>query len=231
MRMLGPSGPQARTVRPTGADCPAHRRGLSGPQARTVRPTGADCPAHRRGLSGPQARTVRTANRPASGPDRPPGSKWCSTHRYWKIYFYKQCYLGAIDYGVEVFASLACADRPGADVAELGAKIYGVELSCGYCGTRSSATCVQVAHRLSKKKLSKLHMNRGKVEAIYRCPNGPPGTGTTRTRFGLVQIVPGQARLVNGSGRAIPAHVLSRVPKHGTSMSRSCRAGPKAHRA
>jgi hypothetical protein len=37
--------------------------------ARTVRPTGADCPD--RGPSGPQARTVRTADRPASGPYRP----------------------------------------------------------------------------------------------------------------------------------------------------------------
>jgi hypothetical protein len=32
-----------------------------------------------RGLSGPQAWTVRTADHPASGPDRPPGSKRCST--------------------------------------------------------------------------------------------------------------------------------------------------------
>jgi hypothetical protein len=57
---------------------------------------------------------------------------------------------------------MACADRPGADVAELGAKIYGAELSCGYCGTRSSATCVQVAHRLSKKKVVETTHEQGK---------------------------------------------------------------------
>jgi hypothetical protein len=67
--------------------------------------------------------------------------------------------------------------------------------------------------------------------SVYRCPNGPPGTGTARTRFGPVQIVPGQARPVNRSGRAVPAHVLRRVPKHGTSMLGSCRAGPKTRRA
>jgi hypothetical protein len=65
----------------------------------------------------------------------------------------------------------------------------------------------------------------------YRCPNGPSGTGTIRTRFGPVQIVPSQARPVNGSGRAVPTHVLRRVPKHGTSMPGSCRAGPKTRRA
>jgi hypothetical protein len=65
----------------------------------------------------------------------------------------------------------------------------------------------------------------------YRCPNGPPGTGTARTRFGPVQIVLGQARPVNRSGRAVPAQVLRRMPKHGTSMPGSCRAGPKTRRA
>jgi hypothetical protein len=63
----------------------------------------------------------------------------------------------------------------------------------------------------------------------YRCPNGPPCTDTTRTRFGPVQLVPGQTRPVNESGWTVPAHVLSRVPKHDTSMSRSCRASPKVH--
>jgi hypothetical protein len=55
--------------------------------------------------------------------------------------------------------------------------------------------------------------------------------GTTRTRFGPVQIVSGQARPVNGSGRAVPAHVLRRVSKHDTSMSGSCQAGLKTYRA
>jgi hypothetical protein len=40
--------------------------------------------------------------------------------------------LGATGHGAKVLTSLACVDRPGADVAELGAKIYHVELGFGY---------------------------------------------------------------------------------------------------
>lgn len=58
------------------------------------------------------------------------------------IYGTEVTLLAAIGHGAEVLASLACVDRPGADVAELGAKIYGAELGCGCCGTRSSATCI-----------------------------------------------------------------------------------------
>ena len=55
-------------------------------RARTVRPTGADRPAHRRGPSGPQARTVRTADRLASGPDRPLAHYGAQHHSKSNIY-------------------------------------------------------------------------------------------------------------------------------------------------
>jgi hypothetical protein len=62
----------------------------------------------------------------------------------------------------------------------------------------------------------------------YRCPNGPPGTDPARTRFGPVQIGPGQARPVDASGRVGLAHVPRDMPKPGTHREKSCRAGPLA---
>jgi hypothetical protein len=62
----------------------------------------------------------------------------------------------------------------------------------------------------------------------YRCLNGPPGTDPARTRFGPVRIGPGQARPVDASGRVGLAHVPRDMPKPGTHMEKSCRAGPLA---
>jgi hypothetical protein len=63
---------------------------------------------------------------------------------------------------------------------------------------------------------------------IYRCPNGPPGTDSARTRFGPVRIGPGQARPVDASGRVGLAYVPRDMPKPGTHREKSCRAGPLA---